>query len=363
MKKLIRFALALGVLFTLALVGAYLLLGRAVEEVVNRGGSEALGTETQLGNAEIGLFKGQFGLGDLTVGNPEGFEAPSFLELGKVDLDLPLWNLTGDVVEIPSLAIENVALTLERNDQGRWNYDEILAALKRFSGGDAGDPAPSEEETAGEGKRFIVRDLRIDGVTLELDMGESQGLIPGGGSFTLAPIHLENVDSSGEGLSISELSALLVNTLLASSLQVDGIPDKLISDFGGYLQDVQGQAEHLLEAKTEELIGELDGKIESALSKAGLGDALGGAGLQEILDGEAKPDLEKLLDEKVGGGLGDLLKGAGGDDDPEGGGSIEDRLEGSQGQLENEIDEVLQKGAGELEKGLGGLLGGKKKDG
>lgn len=337
MKKLIRFALVLGLLFTAVLIGAYLLLGRAVEEVVNRGGSEALGTETQLGNAEIGLIRGQFGLGDLTVGNPEGFEAASFLELGKVDLDLPLWNLTGDVVEIPRLAIENVALTLERDDQGRWNYDEILSALKRFSGESSGEPDPTGEEPAGDGKRFIVRELTIDGVTLNLDMGEAQGLIPGGGSFTLAPVHLEDVDSSGEGLSISELSALLVNTLLASSLQVDGIPDKLISDFGGYLQDVQGQAEHLLEAKTEELIGDLDGKIQNALSGAGLGDALGGAGLGDILDGDAKPDLDKLLDGKAGDGL-------------------EDRLEESQSELEGEIDEVL-------EKGLGGLLGGKKKDG
>jgi hypothetical protein len=134
--------------------GAILLVDSLAEQAVERGGTHALGVETRLESASIGITSGQFGLDGLAIANPPGFERPDFFALRAARLELPLKHLLDPRVTIPALELEGIAVDLERNSKGT-NYGVILDNLSRFEAG-AGKPGGERKEVEGEGKTYKV---------------------------------------------------------------------------------------------------------------------------------------------------------------------------------------------------------------
>ena len=114
--KLIRRLIAVCVvLFLLALGGIFLFIEPAVVAVVEKGGTHALGVDTRLASANIGIFSGEFGLTGLSIDNPPGFEAEHFLDLAETAVDVEMGSLTSDKIVIPRILVSGVTLVLERN--------------------------------------------------------------------------------------------------------------------------------------------------------------------------------------------------------------------------------------------------------
>ena len=76
MKKLIKLVAVLLILLVLATVAVALYIDTIAKTAIERGATYALGVETTLGSADVGLLSGTFSMGDLTVANPAGFESP-----------------------------------------------------------------------------------------------------------------------------------------------------------------------------------------------------------------------------------------------------------------------------------------------
>src|SRR5262245_24025104 len=137
MKRLVRLVTVLVLLVVLVTAGALFFVDSLAKQAIVRGGTRALGVETRLEDASIGITSGEFGLGGLAIANPPGFARPDFLTLRSARLELPLKRLLDSRVTIPSLELEGIVLDLERNSDGT-NYGVILDHLSRSSPGGVG---------------------------------------------------------------------------------------------------------------------------------------------------------------------------------------------------------------------------------
>jgi hypothetical protein len=274
MKKLL---FAVPMVLLAAIVMAFVFVDSLAKRAIERGGTYALGVETRLDSADIGVFSGEFGLAELHVANPPGFAKPDFLELDRAKLEFPLSALASERVVVPLLELDGIVLDLERNQNGT-NYGTILTNLERF---ESGEPPAGETEEEAPGKIFVLERLVVRNVRADLD------LLPIGGeatkvSVSIPEIVVEDLDQSG--MTASEIFALVVKTLLTAAVRAGGgvIPEDLLRDLGGRLGELEAVAV------------ELSGQIEEALEKGSedlrkaAEDAVKGAGkkLEDILKGE-----------------------------------------------------------------------------
>lgn len=279
MKLVVRLLIGLVVLLLLVGLGVGLFLDSLAKQAIERGGSHALGVETRLDSADLGLTSGRFALSGLSVANPPGFARPAFLELRSSELELPLKALLEDRITIPALVLEGVTLDLERNSTGT-NYGVILDNLKRFES----EPQDSPEAPSQGGKTFVLQRLVIR------DVRASVELVPVGGDLTKLSLAIPEivVEDLGSEMSMSELCALIVKTIVNAAIQSGLLPEDLLADLRGRMDDLEGMARVQVEQKLDKLESQLQGQAQK-------------------LGPEAEKALEKA-GEKLGGKLDDLLK-------------------------------------------------------
>ena len=270
MKKLLILVLLLIVLLIGVAVGLFVYLDSAVKIAVEKGGTYAMGVDTTLSSASVGVLSGKLGLKDLRIANPQGYKTDRFFGLGEGNVAVSLGSLRGEVVEIPTLALSDITINLERTGD-KANYQVIMDNLKRFeSGGSTGEKPPSDQ------KRFVITQLTIRNVKVHVD------LLPLGGELTTVNIPIESVElkdvgTAGKGVPLPELANIIVKALLA-----------VVTEKGGKL-----------------LPGEILGDLTNGLSQlANLGDL--GIKLQSEIGAEA----QKLIDQTVGKAVDDAKKAA-----------------------------------------------------
>jgi len=252
MKTLLKIAAGLLVLVLIALAAALFYVDQIAEAAVERGGTHALGVETEVGSADVGLIQGDIELERLRVANPEGFEEPDFLTVEHLLLEVSTASLREPVIEVPRLVMQDVRVVLEKRE-GRTNYKVILENLERLQEGKK-DPAPED------GKKFIIRHVLVANVSAQVD------LLPVGGELVppavvqIPEIQLENIGTSEEGMSISELTAKLVQLVLEAVVQQGGgvIPAEILKDIQSQLGQLPDMAFRIGEGVIQEVekIGE-----------------------------------------------------------------------------------------------------------
>ena len=282
MKRIVRWGLVLVAAVVVLGLGLLLWIDSLTRTAVERGGQYALGVETTLEDASIGLVSGEFGLTGLAVANPPGFAQTHFFALGSARLALPLGQLLEDHVTIPALELEGVTLDLERGDQGT-NYGQILDHLARFETEEA---APAQEGAQDGGKTFHVQKLALR------DVRATVQLLPAGGQLTKLEVRVPDieVEDLASDMTLAQLCGAVVRVVLRAALEAGqgALPQELLADLRGRVEGLETLAH-------ERLRGELGG-LEQRLSEQA-----------KKLGPEAEQALQKASDE-LGGKLGGLLK-------------------------------------------------------
>jgi hypothetical protein len=208
--KAVWFLLALVVI---VVAGALFYIDRVLIESVERGGSHALGVDTELDSVRLGLLSGKLSLSGLRVANPEGFELPHFLSLDRGDVHVRLPSLMQDKIVVPSLTVSGLEMSLERS-KGRANYGVILDNLAKLESEES-QPASEEERAQGaESKGFVIRELEIRDVTARARLAVP-GTKPQEYEVNIPEIKLEDVGSgSAAGVSLAGLARVITTAVL-----------------------------------------------------------------------------------------------------------------------------------------------------
>ena len=288
MKRFTRWGLGLVLVVVVLAIGVLFWLDSLARSAVERGGTHALGVETTLADASIGIFSSKSGLTDLEVANPAGFSRPSFFSLRSARLELPLRQLLETRITIPVLELEGITIHLERGASGT-NFGQILDHLARFeSGSDAppGEGAPPDESEKGEGKTFHLQRLVIR------DVRASVQLIPAAGELTQLEVSVPEivVDDLASDMTVAQICAVVVRVALRASLEAGKgkIPAELLADLRGRVDDLEAEAR----ARIAKELGGLEEKLNEQAKKLGP---------------EAERALQKASEE-LGGKLDGLLK-------------------------------------------------------
>ncbi len=290
MKTLFKIVLAGFVLLVLAVVGLVVLGLRMIDsiavEVIERGGTYALGVETDVEGADVGLLGGTFSMDRLTVGNPEGYPSDWFMEVPSLDVALDTGTVTSDVIVLPTLSLGTVGVTLDGTG-GTPNYRVILDNLKRFESGDGGD-APADPSS--DGPKFVINSLVIEGAAVKVTNFTGVQQITGDVDVAVERIELKDVGSA-EPLSASELVSLIVKTVMSATVENAGgiLPADLLDGIRGQLEGLIG-----LDALGIEAIGDV-GAIRDTLRGAAE-DAI-----DDVRD-KAEEEIRGVVDGLIGGG-------------------------------------------------------------
>lgn len=300
LKKIV---IGLVLLLVVLVVGAVLFLDSIVKAGIGTAGSHVLGVPTRAGLVSVGLVSGKTSIGNLEVDNPQGYAPVKFLSLGAIEVDAPFSQLTGDKIVIDRVALRDLKLDIEKGADGKLNVEKIVDNLKKATGTDKpAEPAP--EPPPGESKEALVKELRIERVTVNLRniAGGKDGVV----EVKLPDLVVRDLSSKG-GVDVlaSELSGVVIGSVMKSVIAAN------------------------IEGIGSEVLGGMQGAVE------GLGGVIG-EGLRGAVDVGVKGAGEAL--KGVGKGLGDLGKGAG------------EAMKGA--------GESIKKGVGEA---LDGVFGGKKK--
>ncbi|MCA9289779.1 MAG: hypothetical protein KDA25_01550 [Phycisphaerales bacterium] len=311
MKLLLKLVAVLVVLLIVAVVGAFFFIDAIAKSAIERGGTFALGVDTTLDRADVGVFDGRFAMSGLTVANPGGFSAPHFLRLGDGGVAVTLASLREDIIELPTLALGDLDVNIQQTG-AKANYKVIVDHLKRFEGGGAGDPKPKPNPDA-DGARFIVRTVSIRDVKVHVDAAPKGLPTPVKLTIPISTIELRDIGTeSDRGVLLGELADIIVKAVLAAVIEQGGdlLPATLLNDLSGALSqlsslgDVGVEMVSTMTAEARQAVETALGDVARQIENVGdVGKAVQGVG-DEL--GKIGKEGEKALK-----GVGDLIGGAG----------------------------------------------------
>jgi len=271
MRILVRVAIGLVLLVVLVLGLVWIFQGSVIRTAIQAGGTWATGVETRVEDVSAALIGGQLEIQGLTLANPPGFQPAPFFELRNAKADWETSSLFGDEIHVRELALDGLALRIERNASGT-NYGRILEHASR--GGDASKPAPEANADA-KGvlvvDRIVIRDLSAELTLADLPLGNGPLRV------TVPRIEIKDFRSNGPTHEIvGQLLTAVVEAALQASLDAGGgiFPDDLARDLKAKLGAAQAELERALG-------GSLEDTMKKAVEDAGkamepLKKALGG---------------------------------------------------------------------------------------
>lgn len=244
-------------------IGLYFSINPLVEQVVVREGSRATGVDVTLDDASV-QFAGSGELRGLRLSNPDDpeFDSEWLMNLDRARANVRLGSLFEPVVQIPTFRLDGVQVTIERKND-RENYLTVLNRIRK------------KLEEAGEGDeggwKFEVQDLKITGV--EVTFSGFPGM---NRTLKLADIHMENVGSEKNPLTVTRMTALIFKTVFSQLLtNPEMIPGTVVAGINEGLrglEDLGGVTVKFVGNVTDEagnVISEVGGAAGSAIDDVG----------------------------------------------------------------------------------------------
>ncbi len=263
MKKL---GIVVAILLIAVAGGIYYLssnLNDIVRRLIERVGTETVGTAVNVGSVELDLGEGRGTIRKLSVANPEGFSSASALSLGEITVAFDTGSLRGSPIVVNVVDVAEPVVRFEVNGSAQANLNELKTGIEANTASSAA--AAKEKEEAGEQtpatkirvRRFSFAEGRIEADTTAAGGKEEQLVLP---SIQLTDIGGEEGTSPGRVASAiaSALVAEAGKTAARSELQ--GYLDKKVRDeLGGTpTERASEEAEKMIEGVSENIKGLFD---------------------------------------------------------------------------------------------------------
>lgn len=293
--------IAVALLLVVLVVGGVLFLDSIVKAGIATAGTHVLGVKTTVDDVSIGLVSGETAIRGLAVDNPQGYAPVKFLALGAVEVDAPISGLTGEKIVIERLVLRDLTIDVEKGADGKLNVERIVENLKKATGADkpaekpVEEPKPQPAPPAGESKEALVRELRLEAITVNLRniAGGKDGVV----EVKLPDLVLRDLSSKG-GVDVlaSEVSGVVIGAVMKSVIaaNIEGIGSDVLGGMQGAVEGIGGV-----------IGGSLRGAVDVGVAGAGAALDAVGKGLGDIGKGAGK------LMEGAGGALKDGVKGVG----------------------------------------------------
>ncbi|MGN6555852.1 MAG: hypothetical protein ACTHLW_19265 [Verrucomicrobiota bacterium] len=225
MKKIIlRIGLALIILVVLGILAVSLFLDGAVKRGVETFGPKLTQVPVHLDKVSLSILSGGGTIQGLVVGNPQGFETPQAISVGRATLALEPRSLLSDKVVIRKMEVISPEVTFEGGFAGN-NLSRILSNVEKTTGG-GGSETNAPAEPAGPSKKLQVDEFTLTGVKVHLSLSGMGGkTLP----VVIPDIHLTNLGQGPEGVTAGELVKLVLTEIEQGAIKA---ADHAVADLG-----------------------------------------------------------------------------------------------------------------------------------
>ena len=280
----------------------YMNLNRIVRATVEKQSTASLNQQTSLQSANVSLFGGDVSLNNFQITSPSGFQSPTMMSLGGIDVETSFGELRQDPIHISSIGITDPKMVIEMKGTS-FNIKQFIDGLP------PGDPKPQE----GEPIKLVINSLSVNGaqVIFRPDVAALSS-IPGLGDagikseyvLSIPPIQMKNIgtgEGAENGAAIKEVVTLLVTELAAKAAESEQLPPEVRQLLSLNVEQIT----ELAKQKISEEVGKQLDRVSQEISKD-LPPAATQA-LEGILRNpqEAAKDPGKALEQ----GLGQILGG------------------------------------------------------
>ena len=224
-KKLIETIVLVVIVIIAVLLLGFELFGESIIKTgVETAGTKALRVGVEINDLDLKIYSGYVKIKGFNVDNPTGYKYPKMLALSKGEVKTSLKSLMSDKVEIESIKLDGLALTIEQKGLGT-NMQEVLKSM----------PKTEEGADVKSKKKLLVKDLRITNTTVKVKLlpipGQADTI-----TLKLDPIEMQNLGSDDDLTTQKLTKAILV--ALANGVAKQGagiIPADIMGTIEGAL--------------------------------------------------------------------------------------------------------------------------------
>jgi hypothetical protein len=141
MKRLLKLLILLVALVVAAAIGLTLFLDKGIKRAVELVGPRLTQVDVRLERVRLSLLSGRVELEGLFIGNPDGYQSESAIELGSLVLAAEPRSFISDKVVIRTLSLNAPVVTFEgglKDNNLRQILDSVHTATERLRSGDPG---------------------------------------------------------------------------------------------------------------------------------------------------------------------------------------------------------------------------------
>jgi len=263
MKKSKKIILVSVAVVAVLLVALMLSLGAIIKTAVTTAGPKLAGVPIQLAKVTVNPFGGLVHIKGLIIGNPQGFNTPSAMELGEFKVNLALGSLFTDTIVIKQILIDAPQITYEKSlkSSNLSTLQENLAP--KGAAAPKTEAAPAPEKKKGAAKKVIIEDFQLNGAKVHVTitaLGGKKMTLP------LPDIHMKDIGKSSGGANPAEVISEVFNSI--SKAVVDAVASAG-NIAGDALKGAGGAATDAAKGATDAAKGAVDSV------KKGLGGLLG----------------------------------------------------------------------------------------
>ena len=210
-------------------------LGQIIKTGVNTAGPKLAGVPVHLDKAVVNPFTGLVQIKGLVIGNPEGFNTPSAMELNNFKLKIKMSSLFSKAIVIEQILIDAPQITFEKSLKSS-NLSTLQANLApKETAVPKTEAAPAEKKAA---KKVIIEDFQLNGAKVNVTitaLGGKKMTLP------LPSIHLKDIGKESQGASpaevISEVFGSITKAVTEAASSIGDAAGKALKDAGGVASD------------------------------------------------------------------------------------------------------------------------------
>lgn len=259
MKKYLALLLGIAIALVLILTYSSNRLSGKIESMLRDDAVAVLGLAVEVNDVDINLARGKAGISGLKIANPRGFPSKHVFDLSSIQVDISTLSLLPALLgwrpyRVETIRIEAPEVTVDVNEQGRSNLDQIAKSVQQ-SQQDAAqetrqnntrkkESSDTQEAPGKPGERVAQRNdlprFRVDQLTIEnLSFTLNRaGKAPESG--TLPDIQMENIGgqkgTTAAGLGV-KISSRLAGDILGVILMRKA-SERLNNRAGGLLESL-----------------------------------------------------------------------------------------------------------------------------
>jgi hypothetical protein len=261
-KKIVLIAVGVVLLLVVVLM---LSLGQIIKAGVNTAGPKLAKVPVHLNSVVVNPLTGMVRIKGLVVGNPEGFNTPSAMELNDFKLNIKMSSLFSKAIVIEEILIDAPQITFEKGLKSS-NLSTLQANLAPKDAAApkpeaAPDVKPAEKKKAA--KKVIIEDFQLNGAKVNVTitaLGGKKMTLP------LPDIHMKDIGKDSGGANPAEVISEVFDSI---SKAVMGAVSSAGDIAGDALKNVGGAASDAAKGATDAAKGAADS------IKKGLGGLLG----------------------------------------------------------------------------------------